>query len=89
MRAVVSLAAKDVCNDCGHSKNCCIATQDAEMMGALSIAPSTQALPVAETCFFADPEYVPVEPASNWYVNKAPPWQIKPSPVSLHQKLSV
>jgi hypothetical protein len=88
---MVAVAA-DVCSDCGHSKNCCIATQDAETSGAVSIGPTpfqAQALPVTDSHFFVELEHVPTEPASNRYINKAPPWQIRPSPISLHQKLTV
>ena len=88
----VKEASKDVCNDCGHSKNCCIATNDAEMTGVLSIAPSmfALALPIAEGRFPMQQWDIESDPACKWYLNKAPPWwQVRPSPITLHQKLTV
>lgn len=87
--AIVAVAA-DVCSDCGHSKSCCIATQDAETSGAITIGSApvlAHTLPV--TRFFVEVGHAPTEPACNRYINKAPPWQIRPSPISLHQKLTV
>ncbi|HEY9681892.1 MAG TPA: hypothetical protein V6C86_09960 [Oculatellaceae cyanobacterium] len=89
--AITALIKKvDRCQDCGHTRTCCIEQQDVELLSAdLTIGIDMHIGQATDCRFYIDAENGFAEPAQNRYTNKAPPWSVQQTPVSLHQKLVV
>jgi hypothetical protein len=79
-----------ICSDCGHTSNCCFSHKEIPFVGSLTLIPNElqQELPtvVSTNCTTVNACSTTLAKSG---VNKAPPWSLQQTLVSLHQRLLI
>ncbi len=88
--SVIANAISDICNDCGHTTNCCFSHKKIPFVGSVTLSQiEFQAdLPTAIPSFSL-PASIASSTLAKSGVNKAPPWSRAETLVSLHQQLLI